>query len=63
MGCFRDRDDVFGAFDRDRDRDDFRVPVRAFIRGEDFCRAVRRCDRDDVRGIEDRRRRRRCCWF
>lgn len=52
MGCFHDRDD------------DFRVPVRAFIRGEDFCRAVRRCDRDDVRGIEDRRRRRRrCCWF
>jgi hypothetical protein len=61
MGCFRDRDDVRGAFDRDRE--DFKVPVKAFIRGEDFCRAVRRCDRDDVRDIEDRRRRRRCSWL
>ncbi|WP_235001575.1 hypothetical protein [Halobacillus sp. Marseille-P3879] len=40
--------------------DNFRVPVRSFIDGEDFCRAVNRCIEDDVLAeAEDIRRRRR----
>ncbi|WP_064091594.1 hypothetical protein [Rossellomorea aquimaris] len=73
MGCGR-RNNVAGAFDRRNRRDDvagasdrnFRVPVKAFIEGEDFCRAVRRCIADDlVAGARDdnRDRRRRRCWF
>ncbi len=39
---------------------DFKVPVRSYIDGEDFCRAVNRCLRDDmVGGAEDRNH--RCC--
>jgi hypothetical protein len=34
----RKDNDVAGTFD-----EDFRVPVRAFIESDDFCRAVRRC--------------------
>ncbi|UII54790.1 hypothetical protein LS684_14110 [Cytobacillus spongiae] len=72
MGCNRDRNNVAGAFD---DRDDlvagafdenFRVPVKAFIDGEDFCRGVRRClIKDLVAGARDDRRdrrRHRRCW-
>lgn len=49
--------DVAGAFDRPRRRDDdvlgafdenFKVPVKAFIDSDDFCRAVRRCLINDL---------------
>lgn len=49
--------DVAGTFDRPRRKDDdvlgafdenFKVPVKAFIDGEDFCRAVRRCLINDL---------------
>ncbi|MCA0147674.1 MULTISPECIES: hypothetical protein [Bacillaceae] len=71
MGCYRNNDNVGGASDRCRNNDvagasdnnDFRVPVRAYIRGEDFCRAVRRCRENDVAGEMDNRRRCRCRWF
>ncbi|TMU86625.1 hypothetical protein FGG79_00305 [Bacillus sp. BHET2] len=71
MGNYRNRDNVGGASDRCRNNDvagasdnNFRVPVRAYIRGEDFCRAVRRCSDNDVAGEMDNRRRRcRCNWF
>ena len=53
MGCSQNkretRDSVAGAVDRN-----FKVPVRAFIDGEDFCRAVRRCLINDlVAGVRD----------
>lgn len=67
MGCSRNnngRDSVAGAFDNN-----FKVPVRAFIDGEDFCRAVRRClINDAVAGIQDNRQnnnnnhRKHCGW-
>ncbi|MCP3026585.1 hypothetical protein [Halobacillus sp. A5] len=42
------------------DNNDFRVPVRAFIDGNEFCRAVNRCIEDDVLAeAEEIRRRRR----
>ncbi|MGG4168617.1 hypothetical protein [Rossellomorea vietnamensis] len=72
MGYYRNNDNVGGASDRCRNNDvagasdnnnDFRVPVRAYIRGEDFCRAVRRCRENDVRGEMDNRRRCGCRWF
>lgn len=55
MGCSHNnrdsRDSVAGAFDRN-----FKVPVKAFIDGEDFCRAVRRCIVGDlVAGARDDR--------
>jgi hypothetical protein len=79
MGYYRDRDDVAGASDvfypnrsnvagardrRRRDDRDFRVPVKAFIKSEDFCRAVRRCLIDDlVAAARDDRDddKRKCC--
>ncbi|KKK38487.1 hypothetical protein WQ57_07720 [Mesobacillus campisalis] len=62
----RNDNDVAGIFD-----DDFRVPVRAFIESDDFCRAVRRClrrdlvagardDRNDRNDRDDHRRRCSC---
>lgn len=71
MGYYRDNNDVGGSYDRCRNNDvagasdnNFRVPVKAYIRGEDFCRAVRRCRENDVAGEMDNRRRCcRCRWF
>ncbi len=70
MGNCRNNHIVGGASDRCRNNDvagasdnDFRVPVRAYIRGEDFCRAVRRCRDNDVAGEMDNRRRCGCRWF
>lgn len=70
MGCYRNNDNVGGASDRCRNNNvagtsdnNFRVPVKAYIRGEDFCRAVRRCRENDVAGEMDNRRRCGCRWF
>lgn len=66
MGCSRNnngRDNVAGAFDTN-----FKVPVKAFIDGEDFCRAVRRCLINDlVAGAQDDQQnnnnhRKQCGW-
>lgn len=53
MSCNRCRDK-----DRDRDRDRNRNDVfgiQTFVDQDDFCRAVRRCDRrnDNVAGVSD----------
>ncbi|GGF15136.1 hypothetical protein GCM10010954_12180 [Halobacillus andaensis] len=52
-GSSCNNNDVAGVSD-----DNFRVPVKSFIEGEDFCRAVNRCLRNDLAGAEDDRRRR-----
>jgi hypothetical protein len=53
----RRNDDVAGAFD-----DNFKVKVKAFIEGEEFCRAVRRCLINDlVAAAEDDDDRKDCC--
>ncbi|WP_431799943.1 hypothetical protein [Halobacillus andaensis] len=70
-GRCNNNNDVAGVFNNNRRcnnnndvagvaNDNFRVPVRSFIDGEDFCRAVNRCIEDDVLAeAEDIRRRRR----
>ncbi|MBN8190886.1 hypothetical protein JI667_01875 [Bacillus sp. NTK074B] len=70
MGYYRNNDYVAGANDRCRNNDvggasdnNFRVPVKAYIRGEDFCKAVRRCRENDVAGEMDNRCKCRCRWF
>ncbi|BCB04674.1 hypothetical protein [Bacillus sp. KH172YL63] len=70
MGNYRNNNRVRGASDRCRNNDvagvsdrDFRVPVKAYIEGEEFCRAVRRCMDNDVAGESDDRRRRCNWWF
>ncbi|WP_053363001.1 hypothetical protein [Bacillus sp. FJAT-27251] len=55
----RKDNDVAGIFD-----ENFRVPVKAFIESDDFCRAVRRClIRDLVAAERDDRDEdeRKCC--
>jgi hypothetical protein len=50
-------DDVAGAFD-----DNFKVQVKAFIEGEEFCRAVRRCLINDLlNAAEDEDNGKKCC--
>ncbi|MGD6842749.1 hypothetical protein ACQCVH_09545 [Bacillus infantis] len=53
----RKRDDVAGAFD-----ENFKVNVKAFIKGEEFCRAVRRCLINDLlNAAEDDDNGKKCC--
>ncbi|MEN8701495.1 hypothetical protein [Bacillus infantis] len=53
----RKRDDVAGAFD-----ENFKVNVKAFIEGEEFCRAVRRCLINDLlNAAEDDDNGKKCC--
>lgn len=66
-GCNRHRhhdcdDHRRGDRDRDRDRDKDRDDVfgiRTFVDQDDFCRAVRRCNRRDRDRHHNRRRN---CW-
>ena len=64
---YNGNDNVAGAFDRgDFNDDNFRFRVIAIVNRRDFCRAVRRCLRDDlVAGAQDenRNRHRRNCRY
>jgi hypothetical protein len=71
MGSYRKNNNgVAGASNNKLERladlfdEDFRVPVRASIDGEDFCNATRRCLINDlVKGLldeDDRPKKRRC---